>query len=163
VKVVRPTDPWASSRIGGYPLSAIRRRGPTDPFSQNRGAKPDGLVNDKEKTSEETQVMSYQSSHDLSVIRILKNPKYAELVRQRSRLAWTLSGLMMLIYFAFIAVIAFAPQILATPLFAGSAITIGFPIGVAVILSAIVLTGIYVHRANTEFDALTKDLIEGVK
>jgi uncharacterized membrane protein (DUF485 family) len=41
--------------------------------------------------------------------------------------------------------------------------TIGFPIGVGVILSAIALTGVYVYRANGEFDELTKELIEGTK
>jgi uncharacterized membrane protein (DUF485 family) len=34
------------------------------------------------------------------------------------------------------------------------------PIGVGVILFAIIITGIYVHRANTEFDALTEEIIK---
>jgi cation/acetate symporter len=59
---------------------------------------------------------------------------------------------MLVIYYGFILVIAFAPKVFGTPISAGSVTTIGFPLGVAVILSAIVLTGIYVYRANTEFD-----------
>jgi len=40
-------------------------------------------------------------------------------------------------------------------------ISLGFPLGLGVILSAIVLTGIYVLRANTEFDRLTREVVTG--
>jgi uncharacterized membrane protein (DUF485 family) len=95
--------------------------------------------------------------------RIRSNPKYAELVSKRSSFAWLLSALILVIYYGFILTIAFAPKFLGTPLADGMVTSIGFPIGVGVILSAIVLTGIYVYRANTEFDTLTKQLIEGSK
>jgi uncharacterized membrane protein (DUF485 family) len=101
--------------------------------------------------------------HETSSNRILKSPQYAELVRKRTRFAFVLSALMLVIYYGFILVIAFAPTIFGAPLTAGSVTTVGFPIGVGVILSAIVLTGIYVWRANTEFDDLTRRLIEGSK
>lgn len=101
-------------------------------------------------------------SNDLHA-KIRSNPKYAELVRKRSSFAWLLSILVLIIYYSFIMVIAFAPKVLGTPLSEGSVTTVGLPIGVGVILSAIVLTGIYVRRANTEFDELTKQLIEGSK
>ena len=38
--------------------------------------------------------------------------------------------------------------------------TVGIPVGIGVIVSAFVLTGIYVARANTTFDDLTKEIIE---
>lgn len=95
--------------------------------------------------------------------RILNNPKYAELVRKRSSFAWLLSVVVLVIYYGFIMIIAFAPKFLGTPISEGGVATIGFPIGVGVILSAIALTGVYVYRANTEFDTLTKQLIEGSK
>jgi uncharacterized membrane protein (DUF485 family) len=95
--------------------------------------------------------------------RISSNPLYAELVRKRSSFAWLLSALILVIYYGFIMVIAFAPKVFGIPLFEGSVTTIGLPIGVGVILSAIALTGIYVYRANTEFDDLTKKLIEDSK
>lgn len=37
-------------------------------------------------------------------------------------------------------------------------VTLGFPVGVGVILSAIVLTGVYVFRANTRYDALERQV-----
>jgi uncharacterized membrane protein (DUF485 family) len=102
-------------------------------------------------------------SNELSAGKIIRNPKYAELVRKRSGFAWALSALVLAIYYGFIAIIAFAPKFLGTPLSEGGVTTIGLPIGVGVILSAIALTGIYVYRANGEFDRLTKELIEGSK
>ena len=91
---------------------------------------------------------------------IRNNPKFAELVKKRTAFAWTLSAIMLIIYFGFILIIAFNKAWLGTPLFVGSVTTIGFPIGVAVILSAIILTGIYVYRANGEFDDLNRQIIE---
>ena len=39
----------------------------------------------------------------------------------------------------------------------------GIPVGVLIILSAFVLTGIYVRRANREFDPLTQQIVEEAK
>ena len=99
----------------------------------------------------------------VAIKKITSHPKYAELVRRRSRLALLLSVIVLAIYYGFILVIAFAPKLLGMPISDGSVATVGFPIGVGVILSAIALTGIYVYRANTEFDTLNKQLIEGSK
>ena len=70
---------------------------------------------------------------------------------------------MLVIYYGFILIIAFAPKLLATPLSAGAVTTVGMPIGVAIIVSAFVLTGIYVARANGKFDALTKAIREDLQ
>ena len=45
-------------------------------------------------------------------------------------------------------------------LYPGSAITWGIPIGVGLIFSAFILTGIYVRRANGEFDALNTAILK---
>ncbi len=91
------------------------------------------------------------------LVEIIKNdPDYVRLVQTRSRFAWTLTIVMLVIYFGFVLTIAFDPSLLGTPLSEGSVTTIGIPIGVAVIISAFALTGIYVRRANGEFDELTK-------
>jgi len=98
-----------------------------------------------------------------SVQKIMDNPKYRELVRRRSTFAWSLTALILVIYYGFIFLIAYDPSFLGTPLSEGSITTIGFPLGVAVIVISILLTGIYVRRANGEFDDLTKQLIDGAK
>jgi len=91
--------------------------------------------------------------------KIRNNPKFHELVSKRTAFAWTLSVLMLGIYAGFILLIAYGKEFLGSSLFGGTT-TIGFPIGVGVILSAIVLTGIYVRRANGEFDELNRQIIE---
>jgi uncharacterized membrane protein (DUF485 family) len=95
---------------------------------------------------------------DIWVTKVENHPKYQELVKKRSRFGWTLAILMLVIYYSFIMTIAFAPEFLARPLSETSIITIGIPIGLGVIISAFVLTGIYVWRANTEFDRINNEL-----
>lgn len=100
------------------------------------------------------------------VERIKNDPAFQELVRKRNALAILLSILILLIYFGFILTIAFKAQIgnvLGQPLSPGMVTTVGIPVGVAVILSAFVLTGIYVVRANSAFDALTQQIKDRVK
>lgn len=88
---------------------------------------------------------------------ILRNPKFQELVRRRSSFAWTLAAAMLVIYLSFILAVAFARDLMAMKV--GSGVTsLGILAGLAVILVAFLLTGIYVWRANTHFDDLTRDL-----
>ncbi|MEK7991892.1 MAG: DUF485 domain-containing protein [Thiotrichaceae bacterium] len=97
------------------------------------------------------------------VERIKSNPKYEELVSKRTSFGWMLSIIMLIIYYAFILVIAFNPSVLGTPISDDSVITIGIPIGIAIIVSAFILTGIYVVRANGEFDQLSSQIKEDAK
>jgi uncharacterized membrane protein (DUF485 family) len=88
------------------------------------------------------------------VDKIKRLPEYHQLVKQRGRLAWRLTALMLAAYFGFILLVAFFPEVFQTVVW-GQYTTIGFPLGVGIILLAFVLTGIYVYRANRHFDALT--------
>ena len=93
--------------------------------------------------------------------RLLRSPQFQELVRQRSRFAWTLSIAMLVIYFGFILLVAFAKPLLAMKI--GDGVTsLGIILGLGVILSAFILTGIYVQRANSRFDELTRRLTREV-
>lgn len=83
--------------------------------------------------------------------KVRRDPEFLALEHRRRRLAWGLSAAMAAIYFGFILVVAFAPALLATPIGSGTT-TIGIPLGVGVILAAFILTGLYVHRANSDFD-----------
>lgn len=94
--------------------------------------------------------------------RIQSHPKFQQLVAQRSRLAAILSLAMLAIYFGFILLVAYAPGFLGTPLGSG-VMTIGIPIGLVVIISAFVLTGIYVAKANTAFDQLNEEILREVR
>ena len=93
--------------------------------------------------------------------RIRANPKYQELKRKRSSFGWWLTLLMMVVYYGYIALIAWNKHLLAQPLGAGVT-TLGVPIGMGVIVFTIIITGIYVRRANGEYDRLTREILEDV-
>jgi uncharacterized membrane protein (DUF485 family) len=95
--------------------------------------------------------------------RVSNDPRFRQLVDKRSRFAWTLAVAMLVIYYGFILIIAFAPSVLGTPIAPGAVTTVGIPVGVLIIIAAFVLTGIYVRRANAEFDALNQQIIEASK
>lgn len=97
------------------------------------------------------------------VRQVKSNPKYHELVSKRSAFGWTLAVVMLAIYYGFILVIAFKKELLSIKISETAVMTVGMPIGVAVIVSAFVLTGIYVARANSEFDRLTHEIVESIK
>ena len=98
-----------------------------------------------------------------SIDAVTRHPLYAVLVSKRKRFGWLMTFLMMVIYYGFILVVAFRKEWLAAPLSPDSIMTVGIPVGVAVIVSAFVLTGIYVYRANGEFDDLTKTIREDLQ
>lgn len=98
---------------------------------------------------------------DARLERAQNDPEFQTLVHGRTRLAWILSAIMMIVYFGFILMIAFAPAHLGKPIGAGVT-TLGIPIGVCVILAAFALTGIYVWRANSYYDAMTQRIKERV-
>lgn len=95
------------------------------------------------------------------VQRIAAHPKYHELKSKRASFGWWLTLAMMAAYYGFILLVAFNKPFLASKIGAGVT-TIGMPIGVGVIVFTIVITAIYVRRANSEFDALTEDISKAV-
>ena len=92
--------------------------------------------------------------------RILNDPNYQALKAKRSRFGWWLTLAMLVVYYGFILLVAFDKPFLATRLGAGVT-TIGMPIGLAVIVFTVVITAIYVMRANSEYDALTDLVAKG--
>ena len=95
------------------------------------------------------------------VAQIRANPKYQELRSKRSSFGWWLTLLMMVVYYGYISLIAWNKPFLSQPIGAGVT-TIGVPIGMGVIIFTIIITGIYVRRANSEFDRLTREILEDV-
>lgn len=93
--------------------------------------------------------------------KIRMNPKFREVMAKRRRFAWTLAIIVLVVFYSFILVVAFAPKVLSVPITPGSTTSIGVPIGVGVILVLWLLTGYYIRRANKEFDTINKEIIEG--
>ena len=92
------------------------------------------------------------SQHTDSYLQIRNNPKFQSLVAKRNRYSFIMTALMMIVYYGYILLIAFNKEWLATKVAPGMVMTIGIPMGLGVILFTIIITIIYVRRANTEFD-----------
>jgi len=93
--------------------------------------------------------------------KIEAHPKYAQLKKRRNRLGLVLTVLMLAVYYGYIALIAFDKPFLAKPVGTG-VMSVGVPVGMAVIIFTVVITGIYVRRANSEYDQLTQDILKDV-
>lgn len=92
--------------------------------------------------------------------RIAANPKYEKLKSMRSSYSIVMTILVMLVYYGYILLVAFNKEFLATKIGAGMVTSIGIPMGVGVIVITIILTNIYVRRANSEFDDLTAQIVK---
>jgi uncharacterized membrane protein (DUF485 family) len=98
---------------------------------------------------------------DPVIQKIQSHPKYLELKSKRNSFGWFLTMFMMVVYYGYIALIAFNKPFLAQPIGAGVT-SLGIPIGMGVIVFTIVITAIYVRRANSEFDDLTAAILKDV-
>lgn len=92
--------------------------------------------------------------HD-AVQRVKADPNYQKLVKTRSRYGWTLAWAVMFVYYGFTALNAFNKPFMAAKIGDG-VMSRGVPLGLLVIVFTVAITGIYVRRANREFDALTE-------
>jgi len=95
------------------------------------------------------------------VRRIATHPQYIELKARRSSFGISLTIAMLVVYYGFILLVAFNKPFLATRLGEG-VMTYGMPIGLGVIVFTVLITGLYVRRANREFDALSEQVVKAV-
>jgi uncharacterized membrane protein (DUF485 family) len=80
-----------------------------------------------------------------------------ELDRQRWRVALSLTGAMVLLYFGFISLVAFGGPLLAIQVVPG--LSLGILLGALVIVASWLLTWIYVRWANDVYDPQVKALL----
>ena len=100
--------------------------------------------------------MSQNTIHD----RIRRHPKFAEMVTKRSRFAVILSLVVLVPYYTFMLLTSLQPQLFTATIGEGSVITIGWPIAALIVVGGWLLTGVYVSRANGEFDALNEEVLK---
>lgn len=96
---------------------------------------------------------------DALLERIEANPSYQQLRRRRNTLGWTLTLLMLIAYYGFIGAIAFDKEFLAQRIGPGVT-TLGIPIAMGLIVFTVLITAVYVYRANREYDRLTRQILE---
>ena len=95
------------------------------------------------------------------VKRIASHPKYQELKAKRTSFGMWLTLAMLVVYYGFILLVAFNKPFLATRLGEG-VITYAMPIGFGVILFTVLITVLYVRRANSEYDDLAEQINKAV-
>lgn len=88
---------------------------------------------------------------------IQQHPAFIQLVRRKQKLYWSLSLIMLVIYFGFVLLVAFSPATLGQSL-NGGVTSVGMLVGVVVVILAFALTGFYVYRANHVIDPLNDKL-----
>ncbi|NYE62124.1 uncharacterized membrane protein (DUF485 family) [Duganella sp. 1224] len=96
------------------------------------------------------------------VQQLKRDPNYHQLVKSRSRFGWWLTAAMMVVYYGYILLIAFDKEFLASKTGTG-VMTWGMPIGLFVIIFTVLITGVYVRRANSKYDELTQAIHAKVK
>lgn len=92
--------------------------------------------------------------------RVTANPKFLEFVAMRNRYSIIMTIISAAAYYGFILLVAFQGPWLGTKLGSGMTTSIGVPLGVGVIVFTIILTWIYVRRANGEFDETNDRIIK---
>jgi uncharacterized membrane protein (DUF485 family) len=88
-------------------------------------------------------------------------PAFRQLVSRRRRFIACLTLGTLVPYYAFVLIAGFAPDMLATRIFGASVMTAGWTVGVLLIAGTWLLTGLYIYRANGEFDSLTNEILNG--
>ena len=94
-------------------------------------------------------------------INSLDQARFQDLIKRKRTISVILTALMLAIYFGFILVLAFRKDLLAVRV--GEHLTLGVPVGLAVILSACVLTGVYVTWANSAYDDAVAGIVGNMK
>jgi len=91
---------------------------------------------------------------------IRRNPRFDELVRKRTSFATTLAIIVLVVFYGFVLLVAFAPDVIAMRLFQGSNLTFGILAGLVQFIVFWVLTLVYVRRANGEFDDINNEIVK---
>ena len=92
---------------------------------------------------------------------LLDDPRFRALVRSRRTFSWTLTVIMLAVYFAFILTLAFEPALLGRPVTQGYPTTWGIPIGFGMFVFTFALVALYVVRANTTYDRAVSQIRNG--
>ena len=89
---------------------------------------------------------------------IRNNPKFDELVTKRQRFAVVLSVIVLVLFYGFIMQVAFFPEVIGKQIGDGK-LTYGEVARFFQFVFFVLLTWLYVRRANTEFDQINEELI----
>jgi uncharacterized membrane protein (DUF485 family) len=97
-----------------------------------------------------------------TVEQILQNPKFKEMVAKKSRLSWTLTIIMLVVYVGFMLLVGYNKEFLLSSI-SGGVTTWGIPLGLGIIVLSFVLCGVYSYIANNKLDQLNEDALREVE
>ena len=95
--------------------------------------------------------------------KVLENPEFQKMERQKSLLGWGFSAVILIMYFGYIWIIGSNPDLLRTPVSDSGITTWGIYAGIFVIVFSFITTGIYVRIANGKFEKMTQDVVKSVQ
>jgi uncharacterized membrane protein (DUF485 family) len=93
---------------------------------------------------------------------ILDDPEFKKLKSQKDAISVVLTIVELVLYFGFIALVAYNKPFLAQKWSPDAAMTIGIPIAIGVIVLSWVLTGVYIFWANSSYDVMVKNVKDRV-
>lgn len=92
---------------------------------------------------------------------ILETKEFRELVSKKNRISILLTALELIMYFGYVLVLAFKKELLSQKIAEG--LTVGIPVGIAIIVLSWLLTGVYVFWANTYYDKVVEQIKNKVR
>lgn len=101
------------------------------------------------------------SSRDM-VAEVMRNPKYQELLRRRSRISTVFFIITLIIYAGFILTLAFNPELFGQAI-GGMTMSVGVLAATLVLVSASILISVYVYISNKVFDPLLEEVIKEIQ
>lgn len=94
---------------------------------------------------------------DETLAKIAQSGDYKELVRRTRAVTVPLTFLMLVAYFSFILLVAYAPAYLKTTIGTGVT-TLGIAFGLGIIILTLIITVIYVRYANRNIETLVETI-----
>jgi uncharacterized membrane protein (DUF485 family) len=94
--------------------------------------------------------------------RIAADPLYVALVRDRQRFSWVLTAITVVVYSAFISLIAFDKPLMAQPI-GGGTTSLAVVLGAAMLIGTVAICAVYVRKANGEYDARLAEVLANLR
>ncbi|RLA02328.1 MAG: DUF485 domain-containing protein [Gammaproteobacteria bacterium] len=89
----------------------------------------------------------------------LEHPKFQQLVSSRGRMNLIFSLIIIIGYGIFVLGMAYAPELMSQPISPTGSITYGIAMGLFMIVTGVVSSGIYIRWANQKCDPLKQELL----
>lgn len=95
--------------------------------------------------------------------RIRRHSRFTELVTKRNRLTVRLFVAILVVFYGYMGLVTLWPELIGRRLSETSNLTFGVVAGMFLFIFFCLLAGLYVYRANGEFDRMTRELIAQVE